>query len=101
VKDLGLRLDHAARERELETLRAGRALRDVEARLRTRDGSEVVAIAAPDVVVIDGRACVLTALTEITDRVRAEERCGGASRVHPCADCGSSSSTTTVTRRNW
>ena len=44
----------------------------MEARFRTKGGEELVAIASADVVDIDGRRCILTALIDITARVRAE-----------------------------
>jgi PAS domain S-box-containing protein len=72
VPEVGAWVDPGQREAALVALRAGRPVRDMEARFRTRDGGEIVAIANADVVVIDGRACVLTALVDITARVRAE-----------------------------
>ncbi|MGH7277891.1 MAG: PAS domain-containing protein, partial [Candidatus Rokuibacteriota bacterium] len=72
VPELGLWIDPGQREQGLAALRQGGAIRDVEARFRTKGGTEIVAIASADVVDIDGRACVLTALMDITDRVRAE-----------------------------
>lgn len=56
----------------LETLRAGGTIRDVEASFRTRDGEEIVAIANADLVVVEGRPCVITALTDITARKQLE-----------------------------
>jgi PAS domain S-box-containing protein len=58
--------------RGLETLRAGGTVRDVETRLRTKSGSEVVAIANADLVVVDGRACAITALIDVTARTQLE-----------------------------
>jgi PAS domain-containing protein len=44
----------------------------LQARFRSKNGCEIVAITNADVIVIDGRPCILTALIDITDRVRAE-----------------------------
>jgi PAS domain S-box-containing protein len=70
--ELGLWLNPADRERGLVELRAGRPLRDVEARFRVKSGDERVTVLNAAVVVLDGRRCILTALTDITDRTRAE-----------------------------
>ena len=72
VAELGLWLNPEMREQGLAALRAGRPLRDVEARFRTKYGEELVAIASADLIVMDGRPCVLTALVDITARQRAE-----------------------------
>jgi PAS domain S-box-containing protein len=55
-----------------EVLRAGGTVRDLEARFRTKDGGEAVAIANADLVVVDGRTCVITALMDITARKQLE-----------------------------
>jgi PAS domain S-box-containing protein len=72
VPELAVWADPSQRERGLAELRAGRSIRAVEARFLTKAGRAIVAIANADVVTIDGRQCVLTALVDITDRVRAE-----------------------------
>jgi PAS domain S-box-containing protein len=72
VPDIAVWVDPAQREEGLAALRAGRSIRNVEARFRSKGGRELVAITNADVIDIDGRACILTALIDITDRVRAE-----------------------------
>ena len=72
VPDIAVWVDPGQREAGLAELRAGRSIRNVEARFRAKDGREIVAIANADVVVVDGRPRILTALIDITDRVRAE-----------------------------
>jgi PAS domain S-box-containing protein len=72
VPEIAVWVDPAQREAGLAALRAGRSIRNVEARFRAKSGREIVAITNADIVVIDGRACILTALVDITDRVRAE-----------------------------
>ena len=72
IPELGLWIDPGQREEGLAGLRQGRPVRDLEARFRTKRGDEIVAIANADVIVVDGRPCILTALMDITARVRAE-----------------------------
>jgi PAS domain S-box-containing protein len=72
VPDIAVWVDLRQRDAGLAELRAGRSIRNVEARFRAKHGREIVAITNADVIVIDGRPCILTALIDITDRVRAE-----------------------------
>ena len=72
IPDLGLWANPGDREAGLAVLRAGGSVRDLEARFRTKGGDEIVAIANADRIEVDGRPCVLTALMDITARVRAE-----------------------------
>jgi len=72
VPALGLWVDPGQRERGLAGLRAGHPVRGLEARFRTKTGEEIVTIANADIVAVEGRQYVLTALIDITDRVRAE-----------------------------
>src|SRR5262245_26854130 len=72
VRDIGVWVDPELREQGLAALRQGQPVRNVEARFRTKTGDELVAIASADVVSVDGRLCILTALADITARVRAE-----------------------------
>jgi PAS domain S-box-containing protein len=72
IPDIGLWVDPAQRDAGVAGLRQGRPVRDLEARFRTKTGGEIVAIANADLIVVDGRTCILTALMDITERVRAE-----------------------------
>ena len=72
VPEIAVWVDPSQREAGLVELRAGRSIRNVEARFRAKSGREIVAIANADVVIIDGRACILTALIDITERVEAD-----------------------------
>jgi PAS domain S-box-containing protein len=72
ITELGLWVDARQREAGLRELRAGRPIRDVEARFRTKGGDERVTVLAAAVLTLDGTPCILTALTDITDRTRAE-----------------------------
>jgi PAS domain S-box-containing protein len=73
IPEIGFWIDPGVRERAIATLRAGGTVRDLEARFRTKSGEEAFALANADLIVVDGRACVITALMDITARVRAEQ----------------------------
>jgi PAS domain S-box-containing protein len=73
VTELGLWLDPDQHEQGMKSLRAGTPIHDAEARFRMKNGEERVTVLAADVVMVEGQACVLTALTDITDRKRAKE----------------------------
>jgi PAS domain S-box-containing protein len=73
VSELDLWVDPRVRLDALAAISAGSPARNVEARLRVKDGTERVCLVNADVVVIEGRTCILSALTDITARVRAEE----------------------------
>ena len=73
VTELGLWLDPDQREQGMRSLRAGTPIRNVEARFRMKNGEERVTILAADVVMVEGQACILSALTDITAQKRAEE----------------------------
>jgi len=73
VTDLGLWLDLEQRERGMKSLQARTPIRGIETRFRMKNGEERVTVLAADVVMVDGQACILAALTDITDRKRAEE----------------------------
>ena len=70
--DLGLWVDPAQRDEGIRQLKAGRTVRGMECRFRVKSGEEIVTVLSADVVMFDGEACILSALTDITDRTRAE-----------------------------
>ena len=70
--ELGLWADPALREHGIRELKAGRTVRGMECRFRVKNGEERVTVLSADVVMFDGEACILSALTDITDRTRAE-----------------------------
>jgi PAS domain S-box-containing protein len=72
ISDLRLWMDPDLREKGLNALRAGQPVRDMEARFRTKSGAEIVAIANADLIGVDGRTCVVTALMDITERKQLE-----------------------------
>ena len=70
--ELGLWMDPAQREEGIRELKAGRSVRNLECRFRVKNGDERVTVLSADIVVFDGEMCILSALTDITDRTRAE-----------------------------
>ena len=70
--ELGLWEEPDQREAGLTLLRAGQPVRNLETRFRVRNGEERHALLAADVVRLGDQLCVLTALTDITERRRAE-----------------------------
>ena len=70
--ELGLWVDPAVRDEGIRLLKAGRTVRGMECRFRVKNGEERVTILSADIVMFDGEACILSALTDITDRTRAE-----------------------------
>jgi PAS domain S-box-containing protein len=70
--ELGLWIDPAQREEGIRELKAGRSVRNLECRFRVKNGDERVTVLSADIVVFDGEMCILSALTDITDRTRAE-----------------------------
>jgi PAS domain S-box-containing protein len=77
VSELDLWVEPQQRRDAIAAIMAGAGIRNVEARLRTKHGEERVCIVNADLVVIEDRRCILTALTDITDRVRAEDALHG------------------------
>jgi PAS domain S-box-containing protein len=72
ILDLALWVDPSRRDAGIEMLRAGKPVRDFTAHLRVKSGEERVCVLAADLVTLGGETCILTALTDITDRTRAE-----------------------------
>jgi PAS domain S-box-containing protein len=70
--ELGLWVDPAQRDEGIRLLKAGQTVRSMECRFRVKSGEERVTVLSADVVMFDGEACILSALTDITDRTRAE-----------------------------
>jgi PAS domain S-box-containing protein len=70
--ELGLWVDPAQRDEGIRLLKAGQTVRGMDCRFRVKSGEERVTVLSADVVMFDGEACILSALTDITDRTRAE-----------------------------
>ena len=73
MSELNLWVDHSQREQGLAILRRGEPVRGMEARFRMKNGEERVMLLSGDIMNLGGRECVVTVLTDLTDRVRAEE----------------------------
>jgi PAS domain S-box-containing protein len=70
--ELGLWVDPAQRDEGIRSLKARRPVRGLECRFRMKSGEERIMVLSADIVQLDGEACILSALTDITDRTRAE-----------------------------
>lgn len=71
--ELGLWVSEEDRDAELSAVMREKAIRDREYRFRMRDGGEVIGLLSAELIDISGEPCALTAIQDITDRVRAEE----------------------------
>ncbi|HWQ12291.1 MAG TPA: ATP-binding protein [Roseiflexaceae bacterium] len=71
--ELGLWVDPAQREAGLARLRRGERVREVEADFRMKNGEVRTCLMSGELIEVDGERCVLTALTDITERKRAEQ----------------------------
>ncbi|HUP47041.1 MAG TPA: ATP-binding protein [Thermoanaerobaculia bacterium] len=72
-EQLGLWLEPRIRAARFERLRAGKAVPDIEARFRVKNGQELVGVIGSALVEINSRPCVLSSVIDITARKRAEE----------------------------
>jgi two-component system CheB/CheR fusion protein len=70
--ELGLWVDPVQRDEGIRTLKEGRPVRGQECRFRVKGGQEIMTVLSADIVQFDGEACILSALTDITDRTQAE-----------------------------
>jgi two-component system CheB/CheR fusion protein len=70
--ELGLWVDPVQRDEGIRNLKEGRPVRGQECRFRVKGGQEIMTVLSADIVQFDGEACILSALTDITDRTQAE-----------------------------
>jgi PAS domain S-box-containing protein len=70
--DIGLWIDEAERRRFQAALEKGGAVRGFEARLRSKDATEINCLVSAEAVPLGGRSCVLCAFQDITQRKRSE-----------------------------
>jgi len=70
--ELGLWVNPARRAQGLTLLREGRPLREIEADFRMKNGEVRTWLMSADLIELHGESCVLTALTDITERKQAE-----------------------------
>jgi PAS domain S-box-containing protein len=70
--DLGLWIEPQLRAERFALLRTREPVPDIEARFRIKNGEELIGFIASAVVDINGRACVLSSVTDVTERIRAE-----------------------------
>ena len=73
VNELGLWADPRERKALIRRLEEGKAIRDVEVRLRRKSGDLRQALVSMDVIQLRDEAVLVTMLTDITERKQAEE----------------------------
>ncbi|HET8775501.1 MAG TPA: ATP-binding protein [Thermoanaerobaculia bacterium] len=71
--ELGLWVDPQIRAERFQRLHSGQPVPDIEARFRIRSGEELIGFIGSALVDINGKACVLSSIIDITERKRAEE----------------------------
>lgn len=74
VTELGLFVEPTVPALFLGQLRSGQPLRNLEARIRLRDGSERIYMGSADRLVVNGEPCILSTFLDITERKEAEIR---------------------------
>ena len=79
--ELGLWMNPAERVELGKRLLAEGSIRDVEARLRRKDGTVLIGLGTSEAIEIQGELCVISVFADITERKRAEERLREYERV--------------------
>ncbi len=72
--EMGILKNNRARRKILQSLKERQAVRNLELELCTRSGRKVEALLSGDKMEIGGQACLLSVLTDITERKQAEEK---------------------------
>jgi PAS domain S-box-containing protein len=70
--DLNLWQDRSVGNEMVQRILAGKPVRDLEVRLRNRNGESRIGLASADLIEIDGESCILTAIVDITERKLTE-----------------------------
>src|SRR5689334_3742447 len=66
--EIGLWIDPAQRGEGLRRLREGQPVREIEANFRMKSGALRTCLMSADLIELHGEPCVLTALTDISER---------------------------------
>jgi PAS domain S-box-containing protein len=72
--DVGVWVEPAEGMRFVEMLKPDAPVRDWEVRFRCRDGSERIGLGSGDLITIAGELCVVSVITDITERKRIEKQ---------------------------
>jgi PAS domain S-box-containing protein len=78
--DIGIWVEPAERTQFVQRLFAEGAIRDLEVRYRRKNGEQRVGLGSGDLIEIGDETCVLSVITDITDRTRSEEALSAMSR---------------------
>ena len=71
--DIGIWVDPAERLTLVKRLLDEGSVRDLEVRLRCKNGEERIGLGSAELIQIEGETCVLSAIVDITERRRAEQ----------------------------
>ena len=86
--EMGILKDDSARKKILQLLKEGRALKNLEVEFHTRSGQKIDALLSSDKMVIGGRTCLLSVITDITEHKRMQEEIQTLNGLLPiCAWC--------------
>jgi len=78
--DIGIWVDLAERSEFVKRLEAEGVVRNLEFRYRRKDGVEMVGLGSGELIRIGNEQCVISVITDITERKRAEEALSGMTR---------------------
>ena len=78
--DIGIWVDPAERSEFVKRLQADGVVRNLEFRYRRKDGVEMVGLGSGELIEIGNEQCVISVITDITDRKQAEEALSGMTR---------------------
>lgn len=70
--ELGIWENSSDRDRFISALKTVREVRNFEVRMRTRAGAGKIILLSADPIELDDRACLVSALHDVTDRIQAE-----------------------------
>ncbi|HEX4921740.1 MAG TPA: PAS domain S-box protein, partial [Candidatus Bathyarchaeia archaeon] len=71
--DISLWVDPTERVAAVKRVVAEGSIRDLEFRVRRKDGTEIIGLAAAEKIEIENEQCILSVVADITQRKRAEE----------------------------
>jgi PAS domain S-box-containing protein len=73
-RDIGIWVDPAERSEFVKRLQAEGVVRNLEFRYRRKDGAEMVGLGSGELIQIGNEQCVISVITDITERKLVEER---------------------------
>ena len=71
--ELGIWVDPSHRDKIAEELLAGKQVRNINFMFRTKDGTVRAGLGSSELIQIDGELCTLSAVADVTERLRVQE----------------------------